>query len=74
MIYQELWNFVVIKPTVSSTEERTLGTVDIPKVVMCLDPGFDNRVLEKYGYVASEYYRGFIGNKGSLREKKQGYI
>ena len=42
-----------------------IDITDLPEVVICLEPGFDSRVLEKYGYSGSYsyYYRGLINNK-----------
>ena len=42
----------------SSKEERNLETADIPNVVICLDPGFDDKVLRDYGYVSYSYFEG----------------
>ena len=79
LIGQELVNFAIVKPTVTSKEEKGLEFDDIPEVVICIEPGFDIEVLKKYGYKRTLlYYRGrrpsdlkFIGwngdkNKSSL--------
>ena len=79
LIGQELANFAIIKPTVTSKEKKGLEIVDIPDVVICMEPGFDIEVLKQYGYTRTPlYYKGtrpsdfkFIGwngdkNKSSL--------
>ena len=59
LIGQELVNFAIIKPTVTSKEKKGLEIVDIPDVVICMEPGFDIEVLKKYGYTRTPlYYRG----------------
>ena len=50
----------------SSKEERNLETADIPNVVICLDPGFDDKVLRKYGYVSYRYFEGEMNRKEKL--------
>ena len=77
LIYQELVNFVIIRPTSNSFEEKKLETTDIPEVVLCVDPGFNSKVLNKYGYKAVTYYRGtmgyrtpFVGWNGGENETK----
>ena len=47
LICQELFTFVVEKPTSTSREEKDIEIKDIPEVVICLQPGFDIKVLEK---------------------------
>ena len=46
LIYQELVNFSVIKPTSDFKEEKKLETSDIPEIVLCVEPGFDSKVLD----------------------------
>ena len=77
LIYQELVNFVIIRPTSNSFAEKKLETTDIPEVVLCVDPGFNSKVLNKYGYKAVTYYRGtmgyrtpFVGWNGDENETK----
>ena len=50
LIFEELFNFLVTKPTTTSTEEKELEVSDLPEVVICVKPGFDHEVLKKYGY------------------------
>ena len=60
----------------TSREEKEIDNNDIPEVVICLEPGFNTNVLEKYGYkMARRYYRGsvngkFIGWSGNENETK----
>ena len=77
LLFQELYNFVVTKPTSTSQEEKQLKTSDIPDVVVCLDPGFNSSALEKYGYTIGTYYRGsmdgkeFVGWNGNGNKSSQ---
>ena len=70
LLLQELYNFVITKPTSTSIDEKQLETADIPDVVVCIDPGFNKTALEKYGY-SGTYYRGsmdgekFVGWNGN---------
>ena len=76
LIYRELVTFAVTKPTISSKEEKELETRDLPEVVACLVPGFDDEVMQKYHYGDDHYYRGadnehkFIGWNGGGEENK----
>ena len=58
LIGQELFTFVIVKPTTTSKEEKDLESSDLPEVVVCLEPGFDTEVLKNYGYKTLAYYRG----------------
>ena len=76
LIYQELVNFSVTKPTSTSKEEKKLDTSDLPEVVVCLDPGFDTEIKHRYNYRPSRYYKGlneehtFVGWNGGGTENK----
>ena len=76
LIYQELVAFAITKPTSNFQEEKRLEARDIPEVLLCFEPGFDVKVLEKYGYNADSYYRGsmdqdhFVGWNGGENENK----
>ena len=76
LIYQELFTFVVEKPSTTSREEKDIDINDIPEVVICLEPGFDTKVLEKYGYNdVGVYYKGivdgeFVGWNGNENKTK----
>ena len=59
LIYQELVNYLVIKPTTLSSEERALDLESFPQISVCLEPGLNEAVLSKHGYkVSSSFYRG----------------
>ena len=67
LICQELYTFVAIKPTSTSNEEKALETRDLPETVVCIEPGFDNDVLQKYGYkFGNTYFRGSIERQNLL--------
>ena len=61
LIYQELVKFFIIRPTSDFKEEKKLETFDFPEVVLCLEPGFNSKVLHDYGYKTATYYRGTMG-------------
>ena len=70
LICQEVYEFVILRPTGTSAEERNLESGDFPDVVVCLEPGFESKVLERNGYVARKYYKGeikkrFVGWNGN---------
>ena len=72
LIYQQLVAFAITKPTSSFREEKKLESRDLPEVVLCFEPGFDSKVLEKYGY-SILYYSGsmdgaFVGWNGGENE------
>ena len=79
LICQELYRYVVVRPTTTSKEEKGLRSSDIPETVICADPGFDSDVLEKYGYTATTYYRGsmdeknFVGWNGHKNESNSAH-
>ena len=63
LICQELFTFVVEKPTTTSIEEKDIDSNDIPEVVMCLEPGINATVLQKYGLSRQTYYSGNVPGK-----------
>ena len=76
LIYQETVAFSITRPTSNFREEKKLETRDIPEVVLCFEPGFDSKVMKKYGYT-NTYFRGamdgkqgFIGWNGGENETK----
>ena len=50
LISRLFYTVVVLKPTTTYKEEKGLETIDIPEILICLDPGFDIKVLKEYGY------------------------
>ena len=75
LVYQELVNFIIRKPTTTSTEEKSLQNEDLPEVLVCAEPGFNLEAQRRFGYGRHQYYRGFIGDKfagwnGGKDEKK----
>ena len=79
LIYNLVITFTVEKPTTSAKEEKQLEKSDLPEVAVCLEPGYSNVTLEKYGYHISSYYRGvlqpkiskeFVGWNGEENENK----
>ena len=61
LISRLFYTVVVLKPTTTYKEEKGLETIDIPEILICLDPGFDIKVLKEYGYERGfDYYKGDI--------------
>jgi hypothetical protein len=65
LVYQELENFLVTKPTSTSLESRELDDDTFPEVTVCLDPALDAAAARRHGYQAVSYYRGGGGADGS---------
>ena len=69
---------LIKKPTTTTKIKKELETSDLPNVVVCLDPGFDNATAVKYGYHVSYYWTGltkstrgggrFVGWNGDRNE------
>ena len=78
LTYQEMYTFLIIKPTGTAKEEKQLKTADLPEVVVCMDPPIDLNELRQYGY-DSHYYRGsidgdkFVGWNGDENENKSSF-
>ena len=76
MILQELYNFMIVKPTTAAKEEKEMMFSDIPETVICANPGFYSAVLARYGYGNGFYHRGsmdgkhFVGWNGHKNESK----
>ena len=76
LIYQELVAFTMTRPTSNYRKEKELKTADIPEIVLCFEPGFDFKVLEKYGYNTATYCRGsmdlesFVGWNSNEKETR----
>ena len=45
-----VFNFAVTRPTSTSEERLELDSSSFPDVVACVDPPYNNTVLERYGY------------------------
>ena len=80
LVGQALYTFLVIRPTTISKEEKELEIVDLPELVICLEPGFDLKVLENYGYNPHSYFMGkmdfdqpFVGWNGRNEEIKSSH-
>ena len=70
LIVQLLHIFVEERPTTTTNLEEELEITDLPEVVVCMDPGFNDSVLRKYGYNIRYYWKGI--RKGS-KEKFVGW-
>ena len=60
LIVQLLYVFVEEKPTTTTNLDEQLEITDLPEVVICLNPGFNNAASVKYGYNSNvNYWRGY---------------
>ena len=78
LIFQELVNYTITKPTTVSSEEGVLDDETFPEITVCLDPGLNITDISELGYPeTSSFYRGssdgkkFVGWNGP-REDKNG--
>ena len=62
LIYKEVINYSITKPTVTSKEVKRLDIKDLPEVVVCLVPGFNTKAMLKHNYPSLKYYRGVNNN------------
>ena len=73
--------FVEEKPTTTTNLEEKLEITDLPEVVVCMDPGFNNSALIKYGYNIRYYWKGisvvgkerFVGWNGNKTYNKSSH-
>ena len=77
LLIKLLHTFSVAKPTTSTKIEKNLEDTDIPEVVICLDPGYNNVTLAKHGYNVNSYWQGamqsytkFVGWNGNSSENQ----
>ena len=80
LMIRVLNTWLVTKPTSTYKEEKGMTTDDLPEIVACLEPGFDSKVLEKYGYNRGlDYYTGvmntgkFVGWNGNIDDNYSVY-
>ena len=60
LIVEEFYNFVVVKPTYTSTSKRKLSVMDFPEIIVCPEPSVDVNVVASKGYQGvKEYFMGF---------------
>ena len=58
LIIDLLYVFVEEKPTTTTKLKEELTITDMPDVVVCMDLGFNNVSLKKYGYRHDTYWLG----------------
>ena len=81
LIGQLLHIFVEERPTTTTNLEEELEISDLPEVVACMDPGFNNSTLTKYGYNINYYWKGisvrnrekFVGWNGDKHYNKSSH-
>lgn len=55
-IYQELYVFFILKPTVTSSVKTQMTNEDIPEILLCPEPSFDSEEIKNKGYADFWYY------------------
>lgn len=78
LIFELLHEFVAERPTTTAKLKKQLEITDLPDVVVCMDPGFDSKTLEKYGYDGYSYFMGthgwvFVGWNGHEDQNKSSH-
>ena len=58
-IFEEMYTYYVIKPTVEHAEVQELTPETVPEILVCADPGFDEHNLVENGY--DEIYNYALG-------------
>ena len=59
LIFHELVNYTITRPTTVSSEEGVLDEDTFPQITVCLDPGLSLTDILKLGYPeTSSFYRG----------------
>ena len=76
MLYDELYTFFITKPTLSSVSKSQLKPHNIPDIILCPVPGFDQNAIDRLGYDSSYYYSmgrlgGYTGWFGNQTETQQ---
>ena len=61
LLYEEMYNFWIEKPTYTSSSKVKIGTKDFPDITICPFPSWNQQELIKLGYSQSfEYSKGVI--------------
>ena len=55
-IFQELYVFFILKPTVTSSVKTQMTNEDIPEILLCPEPSFDSEEIKNKGYADFWYY------------------
>jgi hypothetical protein len=70
LIYEELLNYTVTKPTTTSSKQAFLDITTFPEIRVCMDPAWDPKAVARHGYMGDYFYRGstdgdtFVGWNG----------
>ena len=63
IMFKVTFTFAITKPTSSSQESILFGSETFPDVVVCADPGIDQKVSNQYGY--NDSWAFFLGTYGT---------
>ena len=76
LCYEIVLEFFVAKPTATSVEEIKLSKIKFPDVFICVQNGFNRKMLNHYGYggsfsyfVGQDRFANFIGWNGLNNEE-----
>ena len=56
LLYEELYVFLITKPTLTSVTQTSISTEQFPDVLICPEQAFELNLLNKLGYTRSLYY------------------
>ena len=68
LILNTFYNFIVVKPTYSSSEKREISVEDIPEMMICPQPSIDLDAVRSRGYPGNEAYVRGISDRHNLEQ------
>ena len=66
LVIDNLLDYLIIKPTFSSLENKHLLPEDIPDILVCREVGFDHEKLFKHGYKKVSKYNDGVAINGKF--------
>ena len=80
LLIEEIIDFVIIKPTLTSVTQTNLTPANFPDILICPEKAFDLDYIHKLGYkysfyygsgyILGESYKGWLGNQTALNVTK----
>ena len=71
LIFEELYAFLVVKPTYTSSQKRNISAEDFPEILLCPEPAINLSVANAKGYHGAIQY--FFGSDSILGSKQLGW-
>ena len=71
LIFEELYAFLVVKPTYTSNQKRNISAEDFPEILLCPEPAINISVANAKGYHGAIQY--FFGSDSILGSKQLGW-